>query len=292
MVESLPGTPFTVRVPLRWVDLDAQGHVNNALVVDYLQEGRIAFLKSGPNAALLDRGCLVVGHQVEFQRPIMFDTTPVEVAMVVGTVGASRFTLGSQVLQHGEVVAQARTVLCVVDPRTLAPRRMTPPERSCFADAATGLGLFPDLGRWRVGPRAHDYDAWVRWSDIDTYGHMNNVKVFDLFAEARIRANPSDAEHTRMEDAARDGLLWMVARQDVSYHVPILYGAKPYRVRTAYAKVGRTSLTLSAQVERPGDHQVCARATTVVVCGDATGHPVPVPQQVADGMAVWPAVAS
>ena len=38
---------FQFSCPLRWGDLDAQGHVNNAVVVDYLQEARVAFLLSG-----------------------------------------------------------------------------------------------------------------------------------------------------------------------------------------------------------------------------------------------------
>ena len=57
---------FLARVPIRWVDLDAQGHVNNALVADYLQEARVAFLLSGSNAHLLGTSTVVVAHQVEF----------------------------------------------------------------------------------------------------------------------------------------------------------------------------------------------------------------------------------
>ena len=36
------------RCPLRWGDMDAQGHVNNAAYLDYLQEARVDFLLSGP----------------------------------------------------------------------------------------------------------------------------------------------------------------------------------------------------------------------------------------------------
>jgi len=38
-----------VEVPLRWGDLDAQGHVNNARFIDYLQEARADFLLGGPH---------------------------------------------------------------------------------------------------------------------------------------------------------------------------------------------------------------------------------------------------
>ena len=115
-----------VRVPLRWVDLDAQGHVNNAVIADYLQEARVRFLLEGDNAELLGNGTLVVGHQVEYLAPIEFSTEPVEVHLWVGQVGASRFTIGYEVLQNDRVTARARTVLCIYDFDAGRPRRMTP----------------------------------------------------------------------------------------------------------------------------------------------------------------------
>ena len=56
-------TGHLTRVALRWVDLDAQGHVNNAVVLDYLQEARVQFLLSGDNAHLLGSSTIVVAHQ-------------------------------------------------------------------------------------------------------------------------------------------------------------------------------------------------------------------------------------
>ena len=63
---------FTYSCPVRWGDLDAQGHVNNGFYVDYLQEARVHFLLTGPPEArdLLDSGVLVVSHAVEYLRPV------------------------------------------------------------------------------------------------------------------------------------------------------------------------------------------------------------------------------
>ncbi|MGK5643542.1 acyl-CoA thioesterase, partial [Streptomyces sp. URMC 126] len=36
-----------------------------------------------------------------------------------------------------------------------------------------------------VEPASH-YPLSVRWSDLDSYGHVNNVKYFDYVQEARI----------------------------------------------------------------------------------------------------------
>ena len=60
--------------PMRWGDMDAQAHVNNAAFVDYLQEARVDFLLTGPPVMhdLLDTGVLVVQHQIEYLRPVRF----------------------------------------------------------------------------------------------------------------------------------------------------------------------------------------------------------------------------
>ena len=32
----------------------------------------------------------------------------------------------------------------------------------------------------------HDYACHVRFSDVDVYGHVNNVKYFEYYQEARL----------------------------------------------------------------------------------------------------------
>lgn len=284
-------TTFTARVPIRWVDLDAQGHVNNALVADYLQEARVAFLMQGPNAHLLGSSTVVVAHQVEFLRPVEFSLEPVEIDLRVGHVGASRFTLGYQVRQNGTPVARAHTTMCIFDFGTGLPRRMTAQERADFAVLSTEVESFRSLGRWHVGEAAHVVPIVVRWSDLDVYGHVNNVRVFDFVAEARIRMNPGGSGRTRMQDAAEANLMWMVARQDVEYITQITHRLEPYQVRSAIARVGRTSMTIVAQVEDPlAGGQLLARTRTVLVCGDATGSPVPLPPAMHVAAQRWPAI--
>lgn len=278
-----------VRIPLRWVDLDAQGHVNNALVADYLQEARVDWLLSGPNAHLLGSATMVVSHQVEYLGPITFGMAPVEVELTVGHVGASRFALGYSVRQDGREVAKAHSTLCFYDYAAGRPRRMTTAERHWFADQSGHLEPFRSLGRWHVGTEAYVHEFVVRWSDLDPYGHVNNVRVFDYVAEARIRMNPADDGTTRMDAAAEEGLLWMVARQDVDYLGQINHRTEPYRVRSAIARAGRTSVTIVAEVEYPLDGAVLARTRTVLVSGDTSGRPVPLPESMHDAAAKWPA---
>lgn len=281
-----------IQVPLRWVDLDAQGHVNNAIIADYLQEARVRFLLEGENAALLGHGTLVVGHQVEYLAPVGFGNDPVEVRLWVGDVGASRFTIGYQVVQDGVVAARAHTVLCIFDFDAGRPRRMTPDERRWFADHSSPLEPMRPLGKWRPGERAYRSPLAVRWTDLDAYGHVTNVRFFDFVAEARVQmSGDADPAGNRMTAAAEAGYLWMVVRQDVDYLAQLDHRLEPYETRVAVADIGRTSMTLVAEVTDPESGGVHARARTVLVCGDRAGRPIPVPDELRHGLETWPAEA-
>ena len=49
------------------------------------------------------------------------------------------------------------------------------------ASADAARARVPERGRGTRLPMR------VRWSDVDAYGHVNNVKYFEYFQEARIR---------------------------------------------------------------------------------------------------------
>lgn len=281
---------FTYDIPLRWTDLDAQGHVNNAIVVDYLQEARVAFLLSGPNAHLLGNGVIVVAHHVEFVASIDFRPEPLRARLAVGEVGASRFEIGYDLSQGDQVVARARTELCLYDFTAGRPTRLSPAERAELKASSTVLPALRDLGRWRVGERAHESALRVRWSDLDAYGHVNNTRFFDYVAEARVAMNAE-----LLPNAIRSGMtdevehVWLVVRQDVAYLGQIAHRLADYRVRTAVASLGRTSMTLVAEIDDPVDARVLARSLTVLVHADASGTPQPLPESVRAAAAAWPA---
>ena len=281
--------PRRVRVPLRWVDLDAQGHANNAALVDYLQEARVDWLLTGPNAHLLGNGIIVVGHQVEYTGPIFFTPEPLDVELHVGDVGAARFSVGYRVHQGGQLVARARTVLCTYNFTTGRPTRLTDEERAWFEARSVALEPLREVPAHAVGPHHHTHAFQVRWSDLDAYGHANNTRFFDYVAEARvafknllmdnsIRSNP----HDEVEHA------WMVARQDLRYIGQVTHRLEPYEVRTGVAAIGRTSMTLGAEVVDPLTEQVMSRSTTILVHGDATGRPQPLPDALHRAADVWP----
>jgi acyl-CoA thioester hydrolase len=245
---------------MRWGDMDAQGHVNNAAYVDYLQEARVGFLLSGPAVLhqLLDSGILVVSHQLEHLKPIIFGERPLIINLWVDAIGGSRFTIGYELHDGDNLAARARTGVAPFDLARNALRRLTAEERELLAGALAPSEPLRPLARVGVLRNAHRYPLTVRWSDLDSYGHVNNVKYYDYIQEARIHLISSTVG---WEAEA----VWMVVRQDVDYLRPIDFRTEPYEVGTAVVALGNRSFTLAAEIRDPAPRTVFATARTVVV---------------------------
>ena len=251
---------FVYHCPVRWGDLDAQGHVNNAAYVDYLQEARVHFLLDGPPVAgaLLDSGVLVVSHSVEYLRPIGFVDRPLAISVWVDGIGGSRFWIGYDVFDGEELSARARTALVPFDLDAGVLRRLTTEERKVLTGHLAPAEPLRPLSKTRSTRNGHRYPLAVRWSDLDSYGHVNNVKFYDYIQEARI-ALINETVHWPPET------VWMVARQDVDYLAPLDFRTEPYEVATLVAAIGTRSFTLAVEIRDPGSGTVYASAGTVVV---------------------------
>jgi acyl-CoA thioester hydrolase len=251
---------FSYHCPVRWGDLDAQGHVNNAAYVDYLQEARVHFLLDGPPVTreLLDSGVLVVSHQVEYLRPIGFGGRSLEIAVWVDGIGGSRFWIGYDVFDGEDLAARARTALVPFDLNGGALRRLTAEEREFLTGHLAPAEPLRPLSRVKSTEEGHRYPLAVRWSDLDSYGHVNNVKFYDYIQEARITLI-NETVHWTPET------VWMVARQDVDYLAPLDFRLQPYEVSTLVTAIGNRSFTIAAEVRDPASGTVYASGGTVVV---------------------------
>jgi acyl-CoA thioester hydrolase len=240
--------------------MDAQGHVNNASVVDYLQEARVDFLLSGPPVMhdLLESGVLVVSHQVEYLAPIRADDRPLTIKLWVDALGGSRFVIGYDLLDAEQLAARARTSLVPFDLDRDALRRLTAAEREVLVNHLTPAEPLRPLPKPRWSGGDHRFPLNVRWSDLDSYGHVNNVKFFDYVQEARI-AMIRQTVGWSAED------VWLVARQDLEYLRPLDFRREPYEVGTVVDAIGRRSFTLAVEIRAPESGTAYATARTVVV---------------------------
>ena len=248
------------RCPIRWGDLDAQGHVNNAAFLDYLQEARVDWLLAGPPemGQLLDAGVLVVSHQVEYLAPVGYGDRPLTIELWIDAVGASRFAIAYDVWDGEVLAARARTAATPFDLAGGGLRRLSAVERAAMTASLEPSAPLRALPRTPVLEPAHRYPLAVRWSDLDSYGHVNNVKYFDYLQEARIVLM-----HATLDWQPED--VWVVARQDLEYRRPIDFRLAPYEVLSSVTALGNRSFTLAVEVRDPRGGELYATGRTVVV---------------------------
>jgi acyl-CoA thioester hydrolase len=119
------------QVRVRWSDLDAFGHVNNARTVTLLEEARVDWLFVEAARHGVDRltdGIVVSRLHIDYRRAIGFGL-PVDVSMGIAELAAASFTVDYRVDVAGELAATASTVLVPVSPVTFRPRRLDASER-------------------------------------------------------------------------------------------------------------------------------------------------------------------
>lgn len=270
-------TPFVARVQVRFTDLDTQGHVNNVVFVEYLQQARAQFLLSGRAAALLDTGCIVVSHQVAYQAPIWWSDDPIEIELRVAEVGAARFVVAYRIIQDGRQCAQASTVLCPFDFETQAPRRLNTIERAFLVRYLASVEPLPALDAPELAGRGVGLEVQTRWSDADRYGHINNVQYVDYVLAGRLHTTTAaDPAMARVGTGNPDSVHWLVARQDIDYLVQMDFRLTPYTVLTAPTRVGNTSLVLATEIT-DASGVAYARARCVLVCANPDGTKRPLP---------------
>lgn len=275
---------FRWECPLRWSDMDAQGHINNAVLVDYLQEARVVFLRQGAATALLDEGTVVVGHQVEYLRPVHYDDAPVSIDVWVAKLGAARVELAYELKQGGEVALRARTLLCAFSFDEQRPVKLKPEYRAFFEGHHAAVAPLRELTAPRLEGRGTPVPLPVRWTDLDRYGHVNNAKVFDYLQQARITATTQWDPTMARAGSKGSQHMWLIARQDVDYLVQIPHRLEPFEVRVAPVHLGSSSIVLAAEVVDPATGTVHGRARTILVVADHDLNKTTLPDALRDSL--------
>lgn len=140
----------------------------------------------------------------------------------------------------------------------------------------------------------------MRFSDVDSYGHINNVIMVRYFEDARVRltslplrphgrpgANGADSaggpaarDGTGTADAPEgtdgtttlretlDGALTVVVHQSVDYHRQLFFRTEPVHVRTWISRVGDSSFTIGYSLEEKDGAPVYASGESVMVLLD------------------------
>ncbi len=106
---------------VRWGDLDAFGHVNNATYLVYAQEARYTWSK------MIEM--VVARAEVDFVAPIYTGDIFIDVEIWVNKIGNSSFGLTYEMKNGDEVLARIKTVQVTVSMETKKSRPLKDSER-------------------------------------------------------------------------------------------------------------------------------------------------------------------
>ncbi len=127
----------TVRVQLRWRDIDLLGHLNQSVYHELLEEGRIALI-----AELVRRvgdghthGGYVLAHvDLDYLTEVRKDHGEVDVVVRLAHVGTSSLRLDNEIrLLDGTVAATGSSVIVAWDPVNRSKRVLSEHERAALS---------------------------------------------------------------------------------------------------------------------------------------------------------------
>lgn len=140
-----------VPIKLRWSDLDAYGHVNNAEMLRLLEEARIeAFWITddaeeavGGSTAVLDGRpgadtlTLIARQEIEYLAPIPYLRQPLDVQLWLGRLGGASLEVCYEVRSPAGtdpdiLYSRAATTIVLVDAASQRPRRINERERAAW----------------------------------------------------------------------------------------------------------------------------------------------------------------
>ena len=117
----MEGFPFVHHERVRYRDLDAFGHVNNAVYLTYLEETRNAFLAHlGLVRGVADIRMILARTEIDFRSPLRLGEE-VEIGVRPGRLGNKSFDLEYELRAGDRVVAAAKVVLVTYDYERSAP---------------------------------------------------------------------------------------------------------------------------------------------------------------------------
>jgi acyl-CoA thioester hydrolase len=113
---------YTGKQYIRWDDIDAFGHVNNAKYLTYIQEARFLW------SPIIEM--VVARAEVDYMEPIYEGGRFYDVNLWVESIGNSSFTMAYEVVgDNGVVHAKVKTVQVVVSMETMKSRPLKDSER-------------------------------------------------------------------------------------------------------------------------------------------------------------------
>ncbi|MCG8347842.1 MAG: acyl-CoA thioesterase [Chloroflexales bacterium] len=109
---SLTSYPFVYWTQVRFRDLDALGHVNNAVYLTYFESARLEYYTELTGLRLEQVDIILAEMTVSYHAPAIYNDW-LAIGVRVGTIGRKSFTMEYLAVRSGDeqVIASGRSVL-------------------------------------------------------------------------------------------------------------------------------------------------------------------------------------
>jgi len=124
---------YEKRIEVRWRDVDALRHVNNAVYATYLEEARDGWLEQalGDDGAIWDY--VLARVAIDFRSEVGLGEKAVLARVSLARIGTSSITLHEEIRKpDGTLAAEAESVIVARDRDTGRSRPLTHAERSAL----------------------------------------------------------------------------------------------------------------------------------------------------------------
>ena len=121
------------RIEIRWRDVDAYQHVNNAVYATYLEECRDEWLAAALGQAADVWDYVLARVAIDFRRELRLEDDAVVVTCRLVRIGTSSITLREEIrTTDGVLAAESEAVLVARDQTSRRSRPLTDEERIAF----------------------------------------------------------------------------------------------------------------------------------------------------------------
>ncbi len=137
----------------------------------------------------------------------------------------------------------------------------------------------------------------VRWGDMDSYGHVNNVFFVRYLEDTRFAlftpplgelAPPDVPGELSVFDLFPQGSNGLMAGHRIEYRAPLSYSDGPITSRLWITRIGNSSFDIGYELGGADRSTVFAiAATTLVIVDTESSRPVELPQRLRDTLAQW-----
>jgi acyl-CoA thioester hydrolase len=123
-------------IEIRWRDVDAYGHVNNAVFLTYLEEARDEWLERALGAEGDAWDYVIARIEVDFRRELTLEDDRIVSRCALHSLGSSSIRTREELRTlGGEVAAEAEAVLVARDRETRRSRPLSARERAALERA-------------------------------------------------------------------------------------------------------------------------------------------------------------